>query len=146
MTTATRGPALVVGGTGLLGSALLRALSGAAGALPGGLVATRHASPPTDAPGVAWERLDLADPAATGLLLARLAPRVVVHAALPGSGAADAGAIVDGAARLARAARHAGAALVHVSRDTVFRRAHRPVAADAPPSPRTSYRRAQARA
>src|SRR5882672_3030333 len=144
MTTANRGPVLVVGGTGLLGSALVRALSRADGVRTGGLVATRHASPSADVPGVAWERLDLADPAAIDLLLGRLAPRVVVHAALPGGGAADAAAIVDGAARLARAAHRVGAAFVHVSSDMVFDGAHGPFAEDAPLSPLTAYGRAKA--
>jgi dTDP-4-dehydrorhamnose reductase len=146
MTTANRGPVLVVGGTGLLGSALLRALSRAEGPGPGRLVATRHASPATDAPGVAWERLDLADPAATSLLVARLAPSVVVHAALPSGGPADAAAIVDGAARLALAAHQAGAAFVHVSSDMVFDGAHGPFGESAPLSPLTAYGRAKAEA
>jgi len=144
MTTANRGPVLVVGGTGLLGSALVRALSRAGELAAGGLAATHYASPAPDVPGVAWDRLDLADEAATDLLLARRAPRVIVHAALPGGGAGDGAAIVESAASLALTARRVGAALIHVSSDMVFDGAHGPFAEDASLSPLTPYGRAKA--
>jgi dTDP-4-dehydrorhamnose reductase len=145
-----RDSVLVVGGTGLLGGALVRALARPAGegapAAPA-VAATWRERPPTAADratGAAWARFELADPSAAATLLEARSPRVVVHAAVPARREDYADALVLGAARLAAAARAHGATFVHVSSDMVFDGASGPFAEDAPLSPITEYGRAKA--
>src|SRR5689334_10429560 len=138
---------LIVGGTGLLGGALVRALARPrAGGAPRVVATWRNTRPAAAdlATGATWERLDLADPAATAALLGALAARVVVHAAVPARREEYDEAHVRGAARLAAAARAQGATFVHVSSDMVFDGASGPFAEDAPLSPITDYGRAKA--
>lgn len=147
-----RDSVLVVGGTGLLGGALVRALAraGAPGAPAAPTVAaTWRETPPSAAAlatGAAWERFELADPTAAAALLGAHSPRVVVHAAVPARREDYADALVLGAARLAAAARAHGATFVHVSSDMVFNGASGPFAENAPLSPITEYGRAKAEA
>lgn len=128
---------VVTGVAGFLGRAL-------AMAAPGGVevVGTwRHTPPP---PGVAAHRVELADADATGDVLARVRPDVVVHTAY---GRADLGRdVVDATAAVADAAAAIGAGLVHLSSDVVFSGEDGPYDEFAPPRPVSAYGRAKAAA
>jgi len=120
---------LVIGGTGLVGGALVRRA--------GSLVTAATAFTRDGMPG--FRRLDAIDAAATHALVAELGPRVVVNAAVASRPEHPPAVVVDGAAHVARAAHAAGAALVHLSTDMVFDGASGPYDEDAPPSPITPY-------
>jgi dTDP-4-dehydrorhamnose reductase len=143
MNAAPHTDVLVTGATGLLGTALVRALAVVPNAR---VVATSRRAPPWANLDVTWEALDLADRAATRRLVERVRPRAIVHAAVA-TRAEDLGPIiVDASGELAGAAQAVGAAFVHVSSDMVFDGAHGPFAEDAPLSPITPYGAAKATA
>lgn len=109
-------PLLVTGGTGQLGSELIRQARGAP------VTATWHATEPgsgADREGepVEWLRLDVRDGDAVRGAFDRVRPRAVVHTAYR----QDSREVTfDGAVAVAVAARAAGARLVHLSTDLVF--------------------------
>lgn len=125
--------ALVTGGAGLLGSALIRGV-------PQGvdLHATRRENPVA---GAEAHRVDLADAAAVDALFEHLRPAVVIHTAY---GKHDFGRDVVQATRcVAEACRRASAALVHVSTDLVFDGERAPYDESAAPAPISDYGRAK---
>lgn len=91
--------------------------------------------------------VDVRDAEAVAAALASVRPEAVIHAAYVQEGA-DAWSInVDGAAVVARAARAAGARLVHLSSDVIFHGdGARPLREDDPPTPLHAYGRSKAAA
>lgn len=105
------GPVLVVGGTGLLGRALVHAVGPTA-------VATWHRTRP--AADATWVTLDLAEPGQIERAIAEHAPALVINAAYARGGEDLVPVTERGAAHLARAAADIHASLVHLSTDVVF--------------------------
>ncbi len=101
---------LVTGGSGYLGRALLAAAEGAGWEAVG----TRHST------ASGGPRLDVCDAGAVDALVERVRPAAVIHTAYLQSGAGMRAVNVDGSSNVARAARRAGARLVHLSTDFVF--------------------------
>lgn len=134
------GRLLVTGAAGFLGGEV-RALAAAAGWQAIGT--HRH-----HAPAVGRSvPLDVRDAAAVGALIARERPDAVVHTAYVQDGDEAWATNVDGAANVARAAREAGARLVHVSSDVVFAGDRDgPLAEGTPVAPVTGYGRSKAEA
>ncbi|MFE6665119.1 SDR family oxidoreductase [Streptomyces sp. NPDC057697] len=103
---------LVIGGSGFLGTELLRQARGR-----GGRTDATYRSRPGAARVGAWHRLDVRERGQVEALLATVAPRVVINAT---SGGADWAATADGSVHVAMAAAKFGIRLVHVSSDAVF--------------------------
>jgi dTDP-4-dehydrorhamnose reductase len=119
---------LVTGGTGYLGGELVRRAR-AAGWL------------------VEAERAEIRDEAAVRALLGRTSPEAVVHTAYRQDGPEAWSTNVDGAEVVARAAREAGARLVHLSTDVVFDgRKGSPYVEEDPTCPVTEYGASKAEA
>ncbi|HYP47378.1 MAG TPA: sugar nucleotide-binding protein [Thermoleophilaceae bacterium] len=97
--------------------------------------------------GVRAHRLDVRDATALRAALATERPDAVVHTAYRQSGEGAEAITANGAETVARAARAAGARLVHLSSDLVFSgRAGRPLREDDPPDPLPGYGRWKAQA
>jgi dTDP-4-dehydrorhamnose reductase len=88
-------------------------------------------------------RLDVRDRAATGELVRRLQPDVVIHTA---AAVSDWATVADGSAHVALAAQEAGARLVHVSSDALFAGSPDPYDESAAPAPVHAYGAAKAAA
>lgn len=129
----------ITGGTGYLGSALLRQRPGQ----PWVLGASYLSGAPA-LPGVEWVRLDTRDAKAVEATLARFRPAVVVHTAYSKAGPEALEAItVQGSAHVAQACARLGARLIHLSTDQVFDGECPPYAESALPNPITPYGRAK---
>ncbi len=120
--------ALITGGTGLLGHALLEAA-------PSGweVAATYHCLPPAEAWRGRFHRLDLRDEAAVADVLEAVRPDVVIHSASVGSveqAERDPDAVravnVGGTQAIGRACGRIGARCVFISSNAVFDGAHPP--------------------
>ncbi|MGW8570937.1 SDR family oxidoreductase [Streptomyces niveus] len=103
---------LIIGGSGFLGTELVRQATAADHA-----TAASFATSPGSAAGVAWHALDLRDPERVEAVVAETAPRLVINAT---SGGPDWAVTAEGPVRLAMAAAKYGCRLVHVSSDAVF--------------------------
>ncbi len=134
----TGGPLLVTGGTGYLGTEVVRQ------AADRPLVATHLSAAPGDA-GVSWLRLDVRDAEAVRETMEQVRPAAVVHTAYRQAGEGARETTVGGAEAVAAAARAVGARLVHLSSDVIFDGTNPgPYTEDDPPSPITDYGRAKA--
>ncbi|MGQ4389191.1 SDR family oxidoreductase [Streptomyces sp. SAS_270] len=129
---------LIIGGSGYLGSELVRQ-SAAAGHPTAATFATR----PGKAAEVTWHALDLRDPERVEAVLAESAPHVVVNAT---SGGSDWAITAEGPVRLAMAAAKHDCRLVHVSSDAVFSGARVHYDESCLPDPVTPYGAAKAAA
>lgn len=132
--------ALITGGTGLLGRALVtRSME-----LGWSVTATRLTQPaPDDA--ATWRSLDARDRDAVFECVRAVRPDVVFHAAYVQQGPSLRALTTDGSRFVAEAAREVGARLVHMSTDVVFDGdSHRPYTEDDPLSPMHEYGRAKA--
>ncbi|MGI9601562.1 MAG: SDR family oxidoreductase [Acidimicrobiales bacterium] len=103
---------LVIGGTGLLGRALLR--QG-----PNRPASTWNRNDPPE-PSSGWHHLDLADRPAIDELIDRLAPPVIVNAAYSRGGDDLESVTAQAPGHLAAAAARTGTRFVHLSTDVVF--------------------------
>jgi dTDP-4-dehydrorhamnose reductase len=103
---------LVVGGSGFLGTELVRQAVAA-----GWETAATYHSRPADIAGASWHRLDLRVPERIDETLAAIDPGAVINAT---SGQSDWAVTADGSIGLAMAAVKRGCRLVHVSSDAVF--------------------------
>jgi dTDP-4-dehydrorhamnose reductase len=133
---------LITGGSGYLGAELVRQ------ATTGGWeVAATYFSRRPDVAGARWLPLDIRDQAAVARALDQARPDVVIHTAYRQSGAELWPVSAEGAGVVARAARAAGARLIHISSDALFdgERAGHYTEADEP-SPITPYGQAKAAA
>lgn len=131
---------LIVGGSGLLGTELVRQ----AVSVGHPTAATYTTRPPGSAAGVTWRSLDLRDPESAEAVVAEVNPRVIVNAS---SGGADWAVTAEGPVRLAIAAAKAGCRMIHVSSDAVFSgKSHVPYDEHCKPDPITPYGAAKAAA
>jgi len=106
---------LITGGTGYLGSELIRQ----ARAQGWGVGATSFSSLPDDN-SVAWRQLDIRDEPAVARAFDAWRPNVVIHTAYRQRGPDLWSTSAEGAGVIARAARDAGARLIHMSSDALF--------------------------
>ncbi|WP_163541139.1 sugar nucleotide-binding protein [Occultella kanbiaonis] len=129
---------LVLGGSGLLGSALLRRTVDRGDRAFGAYLRER-------APigGVDWHRVDLRDRAGTAASIRAIAPDLIINAAFRQSEWAT---TADGAANAASATAEIGARLLFVSSDAVFSGQGSPYVESATPDPITPYGAAKAAA
>lgn len=105
----------VTGGTGYLGSGLLR-LGQRVGLELGATVRTQ----PPNLVGVAWFPLDIRDSKRVSQAIERFKPDAVIHTAYVKSGPEMWPVIVEGTQCVAQAAQEVGAHLIHLSTDVVF--------------------------
>ncbi len=134
---------LVTGGTGFVGG-VVASLAASAG---WSVTATGFRAPAPAGGDVRFVRLDVRDAGAVEALVAEVGPDAVVHTAYVKDAPDARAVIVDGSAHVARAAARAGARLVHLSTDIVFRgSAGRPYTEDDPPDPVSDYGRHKAEA
>ncbi|MET8629531.1 sugar nucleotide-binding protein [Kitasatospora sp. NPDC004669] len=129
---------LIVGGSGFLGTELVRQAAAA-----GHATAATFATRPDSTPGVSWHGLDLRDSGRIEAVMAEVEPRVVVNAT---SGKSDWAVTAEGPVRLAMAAAKYGSRLVHVSSDAVFSGARVHYDESCLPDPLTPYGAAKAAA
>ena len=130
---------LIVGGSGFLGTELVRRATAAGWET----AATYCSSRPGAAPGVTWHRLDLRDPARVDEVMTEVSPDAVVNTT---SGLADWAVTADGSVRVAMAAARYGCRLVHVSSDAVFSGSRISYDESCLPDPVTPYGAAKAAA
>ncbi|MEU9883741.1 SDR family oxidoreductase [Streptomyces phaeochromogenes] len=103
---------LIVGGSGFLGTELVRRATAA-----GWETAATYCSRPGGVAEASWYRLDLRSPGHIDEVLATVAPHAVIDAT---SGGSDWAVTADGSIRVAMAAMRRDCRLVHVSSDAVF--------------------------
>ncbi len=130
----------MVGGSGFLGTELVRRASAAGWATAATYCSAR---PGTAPPGVSWHRLDLRASDRLDDLLAGLTPDAIINAT---SGLSDWAVTADGSVRVAMAAARHGRRLVHVSSDAVFSGSRIVYDESCPPDPVTPYGAAKAAA
>ncbi|WP_031102502.1 SDR family oxidoreductase [Streptomyces sp. NRRL S-146] len=103
---------LIVGGSGFLGSELVRQARAA-----GHTTVATYSTEPGDASPAAWRPLDLRDAGSVDTIMAEVAPRVVINVS---SGRADWAITAEGPLQLAIVAARHGTRMVHMSTDAVF--------------------------
>ncbi|MGW3333825.1 SDR family oxidoreductase [Streptomyces rubiginosohelvolus] len=129
---------LIVGGSGFLGSELVRQVKAA-----GHTTVATYASKPGNSTPDAWRRLDLRDAESLDSVVADAQPRVVINAS---SGRADWAITAEGPVQLALVTAKRGTPLVHVSTDAVFSGAGTRYDESRLPDPVTPYGAAKAAA
>ncbi|MGC4971761.1 SDR family oxidoreductase [Streptomyces sp. DT199] len=129
---------LIVGGSGFLGTELVRQASAA-----GHLTAATFATRPVSSPEATWYDLDLRDGDRVEEVVSSLAPCMVINAS---SGSADWAATAEGSVRLAMTAAKHNCRLVHVSSDAVFSGTRAHYDESCLPDPVTPYGAAKAAA
>lgn len=128
---------LIIGGSGFLGTELVRQARAAGQAT----AATYASGAPTSQ--AEWHRFDLRDTGRLGAVMAEVGPRLVINAA---SGGADWEVTATGPVHLAMLAAERGARMVQVSSDAVFSGAAVHYDESARPDPVTPYGAAKAAA
>lgn len=129
---------LITGGAGLLGSELIaRAPAGVE------LHATQRRTPVT---GAEAHTVELSDAGATGALLERLRPDLVIHTAYSQAAETAERDVLRAAESLVDACARNGCELIHVSTDAVFDGEHAPYAESDAPAPVHAYGRWKAAA
>ncbi|MFF0746712.1 SDR family oxidoreductase [Streptomyces sp. NPDC004111] len=103
---------LIIGGSGLLGTELIRQAAAAEHT-----TAATFVTRPGSIAQVAWHALDLRHPEQLEAVVAEVAPRLIINAT---SGGPDWAVTAEGPIRVAMAAVRHGCRLVHVSSDAVF--------------------------
>ncbi|GGT02752.1 dTDP-4-dehydrorhamnose reductase [Streptomyces cinerochromogenes] len=129
---------LVIGGSGFLGTALIRQAAAA-----GHATAATYATRPGTTSHAAWYPLDLRDPGRVDAVMAEVGADIVVNAS---SGKTDWAVTAQGPILLAMAAAKQGSRLVHVSSDAVFSGARVHYDESCLPDPVTPYGAAKAAA
>lgn len=129
---------LVVGGSGLLGTELIRQCLDRGDHVAG----TYFRSEPSNN-GEEWHQLDVRSQPEVRALLVSIRPAIVINAAYRQS---DWATTAEGAAHVAMAGEAVGAHSVLISSDAVFSGTGSPYRADAQPDPITEYGRAKAAA
>ncbi|MFB6700865.1 SDR family oxidoreductase [Streptomyces rubiginosohelvolus] len=129
---------LIVGGSGFLGSELVRQAKAA-----GHTTVATYATKPGNSTPDAWRRLDLRDPESLDSVVVDVLPRVVINAS---SGRADWAITAEGPVHLALVTAKRGTPLVHVSTDAVFSGAGTRYDESRLPDPVTPYGAAKAAA
>ncbi|MGX1268330.1 SDR family oxidoreductase [Streptomyces phaeoluteigriseus] len=104
---------LIIGGSGFLGTELIRQARAAGHRT----VATYHATAPAFTSETAWYRLDLRDEKGLAVAMAEIRPSLIINAS---GGGADWATTAEAPVRLAMAARRHGSRCVQVSTDAVF--------------------------
>lgn len=129
---------LIVGGSGFLGTELVRQASTA-----GHTTVATYATKPGAASPTAWRHLDLRDAGSLDAIMAEVCPQLVVNAS---SGLADWATTAEGPIQLAMATARYGTRMVHVSSDAVFSGARVHYDESSLPDPVTPYGAAKAAA
>ncbi|MGW6466797.1 SDR family oxidoreductase [Streptomyces rubiginosohelvolus] len=129
---------LIVGGSGFLGSELVRQARAA-----GHTTVATYTTKPGDSTPDAWRRLDLRDAESLDSVVADAQPRVVINAS---SGRADWAITAEGPVQLAIVTAKRGTPMVHVSTDAVFSGAGTLYDESCLPDPITPYGAAKAAA
>ncbi|MFF5933176.1 SDR family oxidoreductase [Streptomyces sp. NPDC012508] len=129
---------LIVGGSGFLGTELIRQARTA-----GQTTVATYATKPGAASPTAWCHLDLRDAESLDAVVSDVRPQLVLNAS---SGSADWATTADGPIRLAMVAARHGIRMVHVSSDAVFSGARVHYDESSLPDPVTPYGAAKAAA
>ncbi len=133
---------LITGGTGYLGSALVRQARD-----QDAVVAATYFSRPPELPGITWLPLDVRDRDAIDRTLDQFAPAVVIHTAFRQHGPELSATTATGAGNVAQSTAARRIRLIHMSSDALFDGELRGVyTEDDPPSPITAYGEAKAAA
>ncbi|MEV4505416.1 SDR family oxidoreductase [Streptomyces klenkii] len=129
---------LVIGGSGFLGTELIRQATAA-----GHTTAATYTTSPGDASQALWYSLDLRDTERLEAIMAEVRPHLVINAS---SGGADWVVTAEGPVRLAMVTAKYGSRLAHVSSDAVFSGARVHYDETCLPDPITPYGAAKAAA
>nr|WSX54087.1 sugar nucleotide-binding protein [Streptomyces sp. NBC_00974] len=129
---------LIVGGSGFLGTELVRQAIAA-----GHTTVATYATKPGAASPTTWRHLDLRDAGSLDAVMSEVRPQLVLNAS---SGSADWATTGAGPIHLAMAAARYGTRMLHVSSDAVFSGAHVHYDESSLPDPITPYGAAKAAA
>ncbi|MFF5808901.1 SDR family oxidoreductase [Streptomyces sp. NPDC012746] len=130
--------ALIVGGSGFLGTELVRQARAA-----GHTTVATYATKPGSASPTAWRHLDLRDAGSLDAVMSEVRPHLILNAS---SGSAHWPTTAEGPIRLAMAAAKYGTRIVHVSSDAIFSGSDVQYDESSLPDPVTPYGAAKAAA